>query len=306
MQSTTANLAVIGLGAMGGRAAIALSQSYSVYGYDPAPAARAVAGAAGVRIASSAADAAASAELIFLSLPTPAVVRAVIADLGALDADTIVADLSTIDPATSRELATRLGTRGIRYLDAPVLGRPSGCGSWTLPCGGDPAAIDRLAQVAVGSIARTICRVGDSGAGATVKICNNLMFGAINTVTAEVVDLAERAGLDPALFAEVIAGSGAATVSGLFGDIAPRMAAGDYTDPTFTLRLLAKDVGLGAALADTVDRPAPVTRLVKLITDAAVDDRTADLDTAAVVESYRASATILRAAADGVDPGPRS
>lgn len=48
-------------------------------------------------------------------------------------------------------------------------------------------------------------------------------------VAAEVLDMADRAGLDPARFAEVVAGSDAATASPLFRDVAPRMAAGEHT-----------------------------------------------------------------------------
>lgn len=287
MQSAKTTVAVIGLGAMGRPAAAALAQRFPVAGYDPDPAARSAAAADGVNVHESPADAADGTKLILLSLPTPAVVRTVIADLGAAADGKIIADLSTIDPGTARSLAAELAARGIRYLDSPVLGRPAGCGNWTLPCGGDETAVDRLSQIAVGTIAKAVERVGDSGAGATVKICNNLMFASINTITAEVVDLAEHAGLDPAVFARVVGGSGAATVSGLFNDIAPRMAEHRYTDPTFAIRLLAKDVALGADLAASVERPAPVTEIVKLITDRALDQGLGDLDTAAVVETYR-------------------
>lgn len=286
MQPITA-VAVIGLGAMGGPAARALRRHVTVTGYDPVEPLRAAVAADGVRTADTAADAATGAELIVLSLPTPDVVRSVVAELGDLPDGTVVADLSTIDPGTARSLAADLSVRGVHYVDAPVLGRPAGCGSWTLPCGGDPAAIRRLSEVAVGSIASNVERVGASGAGATLKICNNLMFATINAITAEVVDLAEHAGLDPAVFAAVVGNSGAATVSGLFTDIAPRMAERRYDDPTFAIRLLAKDVGLGADLAAMTDRTAPVTEVVKMITDRAMRQGLSDLDTAAVVETYR-------------------
>lgn len=287
MQLTTAAVAVIGLGAMGGRAATALSKRFAVSGYDPAPAARAAAAEHGVTTHDSPVAAAAPAELIFVSLPTPDVVRTVVADLGRAADGKIIADLSTIDPDTARGVAAELADRRTRYVDSPVLGRPAGCGAWTLPCGGDESAIDRLTEIAVGTIATSVQRVGEVGAGATLKICNNLMFASINTITAEVVDLAERAGVDPTVFARVVGASGAATVSGLFNDIAPRMAEHRYQDPTFAIRLLAKDVGLGAELADSLDRDLPVTRIVKMITDHAVQQGLGDLDTAAVVETYR-------------------
>ncbi|SDR86456.1 NAD(P)-dependent oxidoreductase [Microlunatus soli] len=292
MQSTKPTVGVIGLGAMGRPAAAALARRFPVAGYDPVRTALDAAVQDGVVGYDSPAATAAAADLIVLSLPTPAVVRSVVDDLGRSADGKIIADLSTIDPGTAREVAAALEPSGTRYLDAPVLGRPASCGNWTLPCGGDETAVEAFAEVAIGTIAAAVERVGTVGSGATLKVCNNLMFASINTITAEVVDLAERAGVDPAVFARVVGGSGAATVSGLFNDIAPRMAEHRYADPTFAIRLLAKDVGLGAELAASLQRDLPVTRIVKDITDCAVRQGLGDLDTAAVVETYRDQPTL--------------
>lgn len=271
---------------MGGRAAEALAGRGPTHGFDPVPAARDRAAGQGVAVHDSAAAAAAEAVLIFLSLPTPDVVRSVIDDLGDGVAGKIISDLSTIDPGTARELAARVAERGGSYADTPILGRPTACGNWTLVCGGSESDIAMITDVAVGTIAKAAHRLGEVGTGTTLKLLNNLMFGAINTVTAEIVSLAERAGLDAGRFAEIIAGSGAASVSGLFLDITPRMAAHSY-EPAFAVKLLAKDVRLGAELAATLDRSAPMADLVRTITQRAVDAGLGDLDTAAVVEIYR-------------------
>jgi 3-hydroxyisobutyrate dehydrogenase len=283
--TSTPTIAVLGLGAMGSRAAADLAAEHPVHGYDPDPAARAGAAASDVIIAESMTDAVGAATLIMLSLPTPAVVRAVVGDLDGLDGR-LVADLSTIDPGTARSAAALVTGRGGRYVDAPILGRPEGCGEWTLAAGGAEADVAELAEVAVGTIARAVQHVGEVGTGSTLKLLNNLMFGAINTVTAEVMDLAERAGLDPSRFADIIADSGAATVSPLFRSIAPKIAAGTY-DPTFSIALLAKDVRLGTELAAAVGGHAPMADLVKMITDRARELGLDDQDTAAVVEVYR-------------------
>jgi 3-hydroxyisobutyrate dehydrogenase len=272
---------------MGGRAAVALAERYPVHGFDPVPAARDLAGAGGVETYDELAPVITDADLIFLSLPTPEIVRWVITDLGGSVNGKIIADLSTIDPGTAREVAVQVADQHGSYLDTPILGRPAGCGQWTLACGGAEADVAKIADIAIGSIAKSVERVGDVGAGATLKILNNLMFGAINTITAEIVSLAERAGVDPARFAEIVGGSGAASVSGLFRDIAPRMAAHRYDDPTFAIRLLAKDVRLGSELAASLDRPAPMADLVRTITERAVESGLGGLDTAAVVEIYR-------------------
>jgi 3-hydroxyisobutyrate dehydrogenase len=198
----------------------------------------------------------------------------------------LVIDMSTIDPATAREAAARLGRAGARYVDAPVLGRPAAVGSWTLVAGGDHTDVAETAEIAVGTIAKAVERVGTVGAGSTVKVLNNLMFGAINAITAEVLDLAERANLDPARFVEVVADSGAATVSPLFRDVAPRMAHGDHT-PVFSLALLQKDLRLGATLARQLGAPADVTTVVERLTSAAVDVGHGGDDTSSLIEFHR-------------------
>ncbi|QGN32267.1 NAD-binding protein [Microlunatus sp. Gsoil 973] len=264
--TTDPRAAVIGLGAMGGRAAAALATVRPTHGYDPVAASRGRAAELGVAVHDSAAAAARQADVIFLSLPTPDVVRAVITDLDDTVRDRTIADLSTIDPDTAREVAATVGDHGGRYVDAPILGRPAACGNWTLVCGGTDSDIAMITDIAVGTIARATHRIGDVGAGATLKLLNNLMFGAINTITAEVVSLAERAGIDADRFSGVIAESGAASVSGLFRDITPRMAAHSY-DPAFAINLLAKDVRLGSDLARSLGRSAPMADLVRTITE---------------------------------------
>lgn len=279
---------VIGLGAMGGRAAAALAASgRAVVGYDVDPAARKRAEEAGVRIAGGAAALTAGSAVVMLSLPAPADVLSAVDALGPSATGRLVVDLSTIDPATAREAAARLDAFGARYVEAPVLGRPSAVGSWVLVAGGQQRDVAETTALAVGTIAKSVERVGDVGAGSTVKVLNNLMFGAINAVTAEVLDLAERADLDPVRFVEVVAGSGAASVSPLFRDVAPRMAHGDHT-PVFNLALLQKDLRLGATLARQLGAAAEVTTVVERLTSAAVELGHGRDDTSALIELHRA------------------
>ena len=70
-------------------------------------------------------------------------------------------------------------------------------------------------------VAARVVPVGDVGAGATVKVVNNQMLAIINAGTAEALALAAAAGLDPGVFVDTVIDSGAASVSGLFRDVAP-------------------------------------------------------------------------------------
>lgn len=279
-------VAVIGLGAMGGRAAARFAEAgATVYGYDPATEARAAAAESRVVPCERIAELP-SADVFVLSLPRPADVLAVIDEgLEGLPTSTVVVDLSTIDPSTARGAAERIGASGASYVDAPVLGRPDGCGNWTLPIGGSPNAVGRVRPLLEQSVAKWVAHIGEVGTGTAVKLLNNLMFGGINAVTAEAFNICRLAGVDPDTFAGVIADSGAATVSGLFRDLGSKIPAGDFS-PTFGLGLLQKDNRLALAMAEEAGSPAFVAHCVDQLNTLTARQGWAGEDTAAVYRLY--------------------
>ncbi len=279
---------VLGLGTMGGRLAARLVEHGSeVLGYDPVAAARQRAEGSGVDVSRSAEAATSAADLIVLSLPAPKdVAAAVRGPLSAASGGAVVADLSTIDPGTAREAAALLAGSGVGYVDAPVLGRPDRCGNWTLATGGAETHVERVREVLEGPIAKRVAHVGDVGAGSVVKLLNNLLFGAINAVTAEALTICRGAGISPRAFVETVVDSGAATVSPLFRELGPRLVDEDY-DPTFALALLHKDNRLALQLAHESSSPAVVAACVDLVNTLAVNQGLGDRDAGAVYELYR-------------------
>lgn len=286
-------IGVVGLGQMGGRAAAALLRAgYDVTVYDLAAPSVQHAVAQGAHAAEGAAEVAGASEVVLLSLPGPAQVRDTVASRGGVLAGAgvgaVVVDLSTIDPDTTRELAARAGEAGVGYVDAPVLGRPQACGRWMMPVGGSAASVE-AARPALEVLAATVVHVGEPGAGHLVKLLNNLMYGAINAVTAEVFAACDRAGLDPAVFYDAVAHSGAATVSNLFREIGPKIVEGDR-EPVFTVALLAKDTTLGIQALERAGSPAIVTRTVAMLNQLAHLQGLDHADTSALTEVYRAMA----------------
>lgn len=279
-------VAVIGLGAMGGRAAARLVEAgAAVHGYDPSPRARASAEESGIRGHESITTLPA-ADVYVLSLPRPTDVLAVVGQaLEDLSESTVVVDLSTIDPETARTAAERIGASGASYLDAPVLGRPAGCGDWTLSVGGSHDAVERVRPLLESSVAKWVAHIGEVGTGTVVKLLNNLMFGGINAVTAEAFNIARLAGVDPRTFTNVIAESGAATVSGLFRDLGAKIPAGDFS-PTFGLGLLQKDNRLALELAEHSGSPAFMAHCVDQLNTLSARQGWASEDTAAVYRLY--------------------
>jgi len=280
-------LGVIGLGAMGGRVAARLTAAGTVHGYDRSEAALEAAAGHGVRRAASAEEVAELADVLVLSLPMPDDVVGTARDVLAarLRPGSVVVDLSTIDPASARAAAEAVAQAGAVYLDAPVLGRPDKVGNWTLVAGGDEAAVEQVRPLLEGTVARAVVRTGDVGSGSVVKLLNNLMFGAINAVTAEVLTTAKAAGVDPAEFARIVAESGAATVSNLFKELAPKIAAGDFA-PAFALGLLEKDNRLAVALARETGTPAFIGTAVDQVNRLSLDRGLGGLDTGAVQRLY--------------------
>lgn len=253
------NVGVIGLGTMGSRMVQALLDAgHEVVAHDVSALAVKRATAAGAKAAGSGAEVGASAQIVLLSLPLPDdVVAAVAGEEGVLSRPTdglVVVDTSTVDPGTTRQLASRAVAVGVGYLDAPVLGRPDAYGNWTLPIGGDPTIMES-ARPALEPLARTIIHVGESGAGNAIKLINNLMFGAINAITVEAFAIAALVGVSPRQFYNTVVDSGAATVSNLFRQLGPKILEEDFS-PTFTVDLLQKDNRLAIAMVE--DRQASV------------------------------------------------
>lgn len=261
---------VVGLGAMGLPAAVALLDAdRACEAYDVDAGARDRAQQAGVPVAESLEGLVARCDAVILSLPVPAVVEQVVAVIAEhARGPVLVLDTSTIDPTTARRCAEVLRARGCDYMDAPVLGRPAAVGRWTHPVGGSPDAL-ATARAVLAPLAREVVHVGDVGTGHTLKLLNNLMLGTINAATAEVLLLAEAAGLDPGVFVDTVIDSGAASVSGLFRDVAPRAVDGDFS-PTFALRLMHKDNALALRLAEGLGVPLAVGNATQTLTTMAL------------------------------------
>ncbi len=277
-------IGICGAGVMG-RAAIRqfIETGWRVRFFDINEAARSSVSALGAVGADSPAGVVKAAEVVLLFLPGPAEVEKCVAGAqGLLSAEgsqaKVIADMSTVDPGTSVKLANKSRQSGIGYIDAPVLGRPSAVGSWALPVGGDLADLERARPV-LQAVAKKIFHVGASGTGNRVKLLNQLMFGAINAMTAEMMAIATHSGVSPKLVYETITASQAGTVSNLFKELGRRIAENDYSDPTFTIDLLVKDIRLAVRMADEARTPPLLGRVIDFINAAAQSQGYGERDT---------------------------
>ena len=278
----------VGLGNMGGpMAARFLEAGYRLTVYDLNPEVVADAVAKGAGAAGSLAELADIADVVFLSLPTPDVVRAVSLGADGLAGGTrtrIVVDLSTTGSQVSEEVAAGLAEAGKILLDCPVSGGPTGAarGTLALMLAGDPQAAEGVAP-SLAPFGR-VFRVGDvAGQGQTLKVLNNVMSAAALTICSEALVAGTKAGLDPDVMLEVInAGSGRNTAS---EDKAPRCILPRSFDFGFPVGLLHKDVRLCLEEADRLGVPMIVGTAVRQLLTIARDRQGWDTDITAVIRT---------------------
>ena len=189
---------------------------------------------------------------------------------------------STVDPAYVAALAPRLSVFGIALLDAPVSGGPAkaAAGTMTMMVSGDADAIARV-RTLLDRIAGRVFMLGPRpGDASTFKIVNNMLAAANLAAGAEALAIAQAAGLDLQRVCDVVNASSGA--SWIFADRVGRALAGDYA-PRAATRLLDKDVGIAAALADRLGVDAPFTRIAANAFAAAMAAGCAEDDDAVLV-----------------------
>jgi 3-hydroxyisobutyrate dehydrogenase-like beta-hydroxyacid dehydrogenase len=282
----------VGLGMMGGAMATHLVKSgYPVTVFDVSPEAIERVMEFGAERASSPRAVAEVSEVVISSLPNPAIVEA-----AALGEDGIVhgirpgsvyIDMSSIEPETTRRVGAALAQRGADMLDVPVgKGPPAAAkGELTLMVGGDPAVVERCADIldTLGS-RRFYC--GPLGMGVTTKLVNNLLSCSIAALVGEAMAIGAKAGLDPEVMQAVMANT-AADNAHLRNAFVNRVFPGDFS-PNFKLSLAHKDLGLATSLAARLGVPSMIGLAAHQVHTLALGAGLADEDQSACIKVYEA------------------
>ncbi|MCP5099214.1 MAG: NAD(P)-dependent oxidoreductase [Chloroflexi bacterium] len=282
-------IGIVGIGTMGFLAAeLLVKAGESVVVSDVNTAVLQKAEAIGAEPASSPQHLASQCDIIILILPGPPQIEGVVLGENGLLAGAkpgqIIIDMSTSDPKTTHKMATAVANHNISYIDAPILGRPSAVGRWVLPVGGEFEVVERIRPL-LNKLGKEVLHVGALGAGHTLKLLNALMFSAINAITAEMMAIAQKSSIDPAVLYKTIAGSDAATVSGLFKETGRKMIERDF-DPTFPIDLLCKDNGLAVQMAKDLDAPPIIANAIQTMNELAQAKGLGKEDTSALVKVY--------------------
>jgi 3-hydroxyisobutyrate dehydrogenase-like beta-hydroxyacid dehydrogenase len=212
----------------------------------------------GARPAASGQELAGQVEVLFTSLFGPRQSAAAMPGLiDALRPGATWVDLTTNDRDLVLELARRAEARQIAVLDAPVTGAVDGArrGELTIFAGGAGPVIEKVRPY-LERLGRVIA-CGPLGSGTVVKLVTNQIWFINAAAIGEALVLGKKAGVELPVLWDAMK-SGAADSFVARHDV-PSIFAGHY-DPSFTLDLCCKDLGLIAALSQATHTPAPMTR----------------------------------------------
>ena len=257
-------LGFIGIGLMGTAMTIRLlSAGFAVKVWNRSPAKLDPVVAAGAQACLSVAELVSQSDVVLVCLADTAAVEAVVHQgiLSHGSADKLLIDLSSIHPETTRQLAGLLETScGMAWVDAPVSGGVVGAeqGSLAIMAGGKAADI-QLARTVLAPLYQQLTHMGGVGTGQVSKICNQMIVSCNVLVIAEMVALAQQAGVNAELLPSALAGG--------FADskplqiVGPQMANAEFEPIKWRVKTLLKDLSMAVDVAASLGNATPMSGL---------------------------------------------
>jgi 3-hydroxyisobutyrate dehydrogenase len=263
MTTLNKKLGFIGIGLMGEPLVLRLRQAgFTVHVWNRTAEKLANVRAAGAIAHDDLADLVKECEVLILCLATTQVVELIVKNriLPHAVAGQLIIDLSSIHPETTRQLAAQVQTYGLRWVDAPVSGGTIGAAAGTLAimAGGAEADVDVARQV-LKPIYQQLTHMGAVGSGQITKICNQMIVSCNVLVIAEMMNLAQGAGVDAAKIPQALAGG--------FADskplqiVAPQMATQTFEPIKWRVQTLLKDLNLAVDVAKQQGAAIPMSGL---------------------------------------------
>lgn len=219
---------------------------------------------AGAIAADSIAELVQASDVILLCVSDSAAVDSVVREqIAVCDiAGKLIIDLSSIRPDTTRELAALVQKRGANWVDAPVSGGVAGAeqGSLAIMAGGRAEDIE-TARIVLAPLYQQLTHMGEVGTGQVTKICNQMIVSCNVLVIAEMIALAQQAGVN----AEQIP----VALKGGFADskplqiVAPEMASEKFEPVKWRVKTLLKDLTMANDLAAELNSAIPMSGLAQ-------------------------------------------
>ena len=279
-------LGYLGLGVMGyGMTGNLIDKSgCDIYGYDPVPALRERFAARGGKVLDDAKTLYKTCDIIFMCLPTNAIVKATITEImETARPGTTIVDMGSTSPYVIQELHAAAVEKGFHLLDSPVSGgNPMAiAGTLAIMTGGDKEAFDKVKPVlaCMGSPVYT----GGPASGSVTKLVNNMIGGAILVAIAEGYAFAAKAGIDLQTTFEATRGGFAG--GPMYDNKVPKIIKRDYT-PGARIAVHRKDILNAKHYAHKLDIDTPLTDVVLHVMDWMNDNGHINEDQIAMVKYY--------------------
>ncbi|WP_110950294.1 NAD(P)-dependent oxidoreductase [Pseudomonas bohemica] len=204
------------------------------------------------------AENASSLDILITMLPNSNIVETVLLGergwAASLAPQAVVIDMSSSEPARSRELGQKLKALNLQYLDAPVSGgvKRAVDGSLAILVGGDELVMQRCRPV-LDAMGKNILHIGDAGSGHAAKALNNFVSAAGLMATVEALHVAKRFGIEPEVMVDVLnASSGGSNTS--LNKAKQFMLSGTFGSG-FSMQLMNKDLKIAKGLSDALNYP---------------------------------------------------
>ena len=239
----------------------------------------------GVRVASTPAEAARGADVVWMCVSDTKAVESVLFGANGVESSLaegmVIVDSSTISPSATQQFAERVKSRGVDYVDAPVTGSKiaAEAGSLIFMVGADEAVLARL-QPLFHAMGKQVFHMGDTGKGQATKLAMNLQIALIYEGFAEALTLATKLGVDIDRLLPLVQAS--MVRSGVVDYKAPFVMKRDFS-ANFPLRLMLKDIHLTLDAAKESRVRLPGLEAVSEIYEMATEDGHEDLDYAATL-----------------------
>ncbi|HYG23744.1 MAG TPA: 2-hydroxy-3-oxopropionate reductase [Verrucomicrobiae bacterium] len=250
--------------------------------------------AAGAREVATPKEVAQEVDVVLTMLPnSPQVIEVVLGKDGVIEGarpGMILADMSSIAPLASRELADRLAEKQVEMLDAPVSGgEPKAiAGTLSVMAGGKPEVFEKCRPI-FNAMAASVVLTGDIGAGNVTKLANQIIVALNIAAMSEALVLATKAGVSPELVFQAVRGGLAG--SAVLDAKAPLVMDRNFK-PGFKINLHIKDLANALETAHEIGVPLPLTASVMELMQTLKVDEMGDSDHGALIRYYEKMAKV--------------
>jgi len=188
----------------------------------------------------------------------------------------VVADMSTINPNSAKEISQKFSDSGVSFLEIPVMGGPNVAidGKLVMMISGNEKTYEKFNDV-FDTIAEKTFFLGESGTAHSIKLAMNLQIAMLALSLSEGITLTRKAGFDPEIFLKILNSTYFKT--GMSEKKAYKMIKDNF-EPTFTLQNLKKDLDTINEAAESFNAELSMSKMASKVYQNAMDAGFSDID----------------------------